>query len=145
MGGNFKNIPPTIAEEIKFVQLITQIEDKLVTFEREIKNPNQIKVSWPDEDGKLMGVLAPIDPGDWPILGDDIFNASDLIYYLFGQKPLKVPLSDSLVRLGFRDLMWYCNLRQEELASNFYNLGDDRNYQKMMKSRIVMRFILGLF
>ena len=96
LGGNFKNIPPTIAEEIKFVQLITQIEDKLVTFEREIKNPNQIKVSWPDEDGKLMGVLAPIDPGDWPILGGRYVLMQVILFTIFsGQKPLKVPLSDS--------------------------------------------------
>jgi hypothetical protein len=145
LGGNFKNIPPTIMEELISVQLLAEINGKDILFEREIKDSKQIKISWIGDNGEPTGVLAPIVPSDWPILGEYIFNVSDLLYHLFGQIPLKVPLGDRVVRLGFRDLMWYCNLRQEELASNFYNLGEDRNYQKMMKSRIAMRFILGLF
>ena len=145
LGGSFKNIPPTILEEIKSVQLLAVINSKEVLFEREIKNNHQIKISWKDDEGKPVGLLAPTEPGDWPILDEQIYSASDFILHLFNQPVLKVPIGDNLVRLSIRDLMWYCNLKQEELVSNFYNLGENVNHVKMLKSRTVMLFMLGLF
>jgi hypothetical protein len=73
---------------------------------------------------------------------------SDLLFYLAGVTPPKVRKSkireeSDLVRLSFRDLFWYCYLDQDDLDSNFFNLGVEAHSQKRNKSRDVFRFIIG--
>jgi DNA repair exonuclease SbcCD ATPase subunit len=46
-----------------------------------------------------------------------------------------------LVRLSFRDLMWYCYLEQDHLDSSFFRMEDP--FRKL-KSRDAMRFVTGL-
>lgn len=47
-----------------------------------------------------------------------------------------------MVRLSFRDMMWYCYLQQDLLDSSFYHLTDPF---RRTKSRDVMRFVTGSF
>jgi hypothetical protein len=143
LGGDFDK-PPAIKEELLSARLFLSINGREAVFEREADSTNQIKISW-EENGKVEGRLAPIEATPLPILGDQVFNTSDLIFYLLGQAPLKVPLGDNFVRLSFRDVMWYCYLKQEQLISNFYNLGENVYREKMLKSRFVMRYLVGLF
>ncbi len=90
-------------------------------------------------------VLAPCQADSQPILGDTVYSISDLIFYFWGVDPPRVRQSkfdaeSPLIRLSFRDLMWYCYLKQEELESAFFHL-EDQN--RKWKSRDVMRFVLG--
>ena len=48
-----------------------------------------------------------------------------------------------LVRLSFRDLFWYCYLDQDSMDSSFFNLDDKANPHVRLKSRDVLRFIVG--
>lgn len=145
LGGKLERTP-AIEQELVSVQLSASIEDHEVLFEREAKDSNQIRVTWRNPRGDSGSVLAPITayPARGPIWEDDIYNLSDLIFYLFGLPPIKVRKSErspdsKLVRLSFRDIMWYCYLEQEELDSSFFNLGKPII---LTKSRYVIRFIL---
>jgi hypothetical protein len=48
-----------------------------------------------------------------------------------------------LSRLTIRDLLWFCYLDQDTIDSDFFHLGADANPFKRLKSRDVLRFIVG--
>jgi rubrerythrin len=138
-----------INRELVSVELTAHIGEYNVLFEREAKKSNQVQVTWQDADGRSASVLAPIEAqsGAGPIWDNNVFNLTDLIFYLFGITPIKVKRSkrdqDSpLVRLSFRDIMWYCYLDQDHLDSSFFRLEDKF---RGLKSRDVMRFVVGFY
>jgi hypothetical protein len=148
LGGKLERTP-AIGQELVSVQLSAIIEDQEVLFEREAKDSNQIQVTWRPPEGPSGSVLAPItaSPTRGPIWGNEIYNLSDLIFHLFGFPPIKVRKSEiaadsKLVRLSFRDIMWYCYLEQGELDSSFFNL---EKPIIMTKSRHAIRFIVGAY
>ena len=80
--------------------------------------------------------------------GQKIENISDLLFHLAGKRAPFVKRSKTrdeteLIRLSFRDMLWYCYLSQEEIDSSFFNLGKDDHEYKRPKSRDIMRNILG--
>src|SRR5690606_30097853 len=82
------------------------------------------------------------------IAGTPIEVVSDLIFYLGGKIPPKVRKSkidedSDLERLSFRDLWWYCYLDQDSIDSNFFHLDEHSNPFKRLKSRDVLRFVVG--
>ncbi|MEA2710291.1 MAG: hypothetical protein QOF78_2892 [Phycisphaerales bacterium] len=73
---------------------------------------------------------------------------SDLFYHLAGMAPPKVRRSklkedSELGRLSLRDLLWYCYLDQESMDSDFFHLDSGADSFKRLKSRDVLRFLLG--
>ena len=147
LGGKLERTP-ALKEELVSVQLTAHIDQNEVLFEREAHGgANQVQVTWQNDAGESGSVLAPIRQGESPIWNEDIFNLSDLIFHFFGITPLKVRRnkkdSDSpLIRLSFRDMMWYCYLDQDHLDSSFFRLEDSF---RGPKSRDVMRFIVGYY
>ena len=146
LGGSLETTP-AIASELVSVGLAASINEYDVLFEREAKRSNQIQVTWKDNNNVNASVLAPILPTEQAIWGNNIYNFSDLIFYFLGLNPLKVRKSktdrqSSLVRLSFRDIMWYCYLDQDHLDSSFYRM--DNPFCKL-KSRDVMRFVMGYY
>jgi len=148
LGGKLERTP-AIEQELVSVQLSASIGDNEVLFEREAKDSNKVQVTWRDSKGLSGSVLAPITASSArsPIWEDKIYNLSDLIFHLFGISPIKVRRSardkeSKLIRLSFRDIMWYCYLEQDDLDSSFFNL--DRPIL-LPKSRYVMRFIVGAY
>jgi hypothetical protein len=146
LGGKFPS-NPAIKQEFLSARLEAQIGENQVLFEREAGS-NQVQVTWRDPSGAGAAVLAPIDNGEVPIWGENIFGLSDLIFELAGIGPMKVRRNKSdpdapLIPLSFRDVMWYCYLDQDRLDSTFFHLENDDN--RMPKSRDVMRFILGYY
>lgn len=144
-GGDLERTP-AIESELISVSLVTRISRFEVLIERPARGSSQITVSWASEDEEFS-LLAPIDAGPAPIFGNDIYNFSDLMFYLLGHKPMKVKRAklspeSGLVRLSIRDILWYCYLRQEKIDSSFYNLEDPF---KRLKSRDAMRFIVGFY
>jgi hypothetical protein len=139
-----------IARELVSVKLEAEITQYTVLFEREAVGSNQVQVTWRNVLGESSSVLAPLQSdkrGPVPIWENHIYNLSDLIFYLMGITPLKVSRSKSnpdspLVRLSFRDLMWYCYLSQEDLDSSFYELNAPF---KQTKSRDVMMMLVGYY
>jgi predicted DNA-binding protein YlxM (UPF0122 family) len=134
-------------QELVSVQLNAQIGDNDVLLEREGLKAPVVRVTWRDGLGAGASVLAPSQAGAAAIWGSDVYNLSDLIFHLAGITPIKVRRSrrdpeSQLVRLSFRDVMWYCYLEQEHLDSSFFRLEDD---SRKYKSRDVMRFIVGFY
>ena len=137
---------PAIRSEFVAAELLLQVGRYEVRLERGAADGSHIRVTW--SDGETVGdsVSAPTVASDTPILGDDVFNFSDLIFKLAGVQPIKVRKSrldpdSALVRLSIRDLLRYCYLRQDHLDSSFFGLEDPF---KRLKSQDVMRFITGL-
>ncbi|MBW4576360.1 MAG: AAA family ATPase [Aphanothece sp. CMT-3BRIN-NPC111] len=146
LGGSLENTP-AIASELVSVELATHINEYEVLFEREAQKSNQVQVSWKNNTDVNASVLAPLQETGQPIWGSNIYNLSDLIFYFLNLTPLKVHKSkiDSqslLIRLSFRDIMWYCYLDQDNLDSSFYRMEDP--FRKL-KSRDVMRFVMGYY
>jgi len=146
LGGDVEKTP-AISQEMVSVQLLATIGTNNVLFERNIDETTSVQVTWSDSQQESATVLAPLGASQEPIWQKDIYNLSDLIFYLAGIKPIKVRRSkedydSQLVRLSFRDVMWYCYLEQDNLDSSFYNLTDQF---KRLKSRDVMRFVTGLY
>jgi hypothetical protein len=46
-------------------------------------------------------------------------------------------------RLSLRDLLWYCYLDQDDIDSSFFHLEDSAVFYKRLKSRDVLRFVIG--
>lgn len=146
LGGGLEQTP-AVRKEVITVSLTAQMGDSTCVFERQAQGSNQIHVTWTDSEGEAHHVLAPIKPGTTPIVGDSVFNVSDLIFQLCGVTPIKVRRNKSdqespLIRLSFRDLMWYCYLEQDKLDSSFYRLKEPI---VEAKSRDVMRFVVGYY
>ena len=145
LGGKLEQTP-AISQEMVSVSLAAKIAQFEVLFERQAKT-SQVQVSWRNEEGNAASVLAPLQAASEAIWEDNVFNLSDLIFYLAGVTPIKVRKSkqdeeSELVRLSFRDLMWYCYLDQDHLDSSFFRLEDA--FRKL-KSRDAMRFITGFY
>lgn len=146
LGGDLEKTP-AVRKEVLNISLAAELGSTSCVLERETLDKNYVHVSWKDLQNKEHHTLAPIRAGDNPILGDSVFNLSDLIFHFCGITPIKVRKSKSeegspLIRLSFRDLMWYCYLEQDKLDSSFYRLKEPILESK---SRDVMRFILGYY
>lgn len=145
LGGDLEKTP-AITQELVSVELEAIIGRSTVLFERSLKG-SSVQVTWKNETEELWSVSAPIKSQTNPIWNDNIFNLSDLIFYFLEIMPLKVHRSkinenSPLVRLSFRDILWYCYLQQDFLDSSFYWL---EHPFKKLKSRDVMRFVVGYY
>ncbi len=138
---------PALSQELVSAELNARVGEYQVLFYRDASDSNAVHVTWKNDAGRSASVLAPLRAASRPIWNDCVYNLSDLLFYLAGLDPIKVRKSkrkeDSpLVRLSFRDLMWYCYLEQDDLDSSFYQLG---TIYRKLKSRDAMRFITGFY
>ncbi|MEX2120219.1 MAG: AAA family ATPase [Pirellulales bacterium] len=147
LGGELERTT-ALTQELVSVALAARIRDQEVLFEREAHGSNQVQVTWTSPDGVSGSVLAPVqaNPNN-PIFDESIFNLSDLIFHLVGVVPIKVRRSkhdetSPMIRLSFRDVMWYCYLEQAHLDSTFFRLKEPFT---SLKSRDVMRFVVGYY
>ncbi len=144
LGGKLE-VTPAIHHEFISAQLAGCIGQSKVLLERELGS-NQVHVTWRDSEGEPMSALAPLKATpDSPILGTEVYNLSDLIFHLQGITPIRIRRGErargtGTVRLSFRDLMWYCYLRQDLIDSSFFRLDSP---VLSTKSRYAMRFVVG--
>ncbi len=139
-----------IKKELLSVELSAQVGKYVATFERTVEGAASVQVTWIDENGKEFGALAPLqDPAkaDPLVEGESVFTFSDLMFYLFGMQPLRVRKSNydeesELIRLSFRDILWYCYLDQNRLDNSFFRLHEA---VVLTKSRYAIRYILGYY
>ncbi len=147
LGGHLERTP-AISRELVSAQLSANIADNEVLLERLATPNDEVQVTWRNTKGEGATLLAPIQTeSPKSIWKDNIYNLSDLLLYLIGVGPIYVRKSkqkedSKLVRLSFRDVMWYCYLQQDLLDSSFYHLTDPF---RQTKSRDAMRFVTGLF
>jgi len=143
---------PALHKEFISVSLSLQVEDYSVLIERK-KEENSLTVTFRKQDSSepySCRIPARASSGPSQIPNKEIVNMSDLIFYLGNLEPPKVLQSKikedtKLIRLGFRDLLWYCYLEQDNMDSSFFYLGEGEDRDKQRKSREVMNFVLGYY
>ncbi len=149
LGGNLEKTP-AIKQELIAVALNAIIGENQILLEREVGS-NQIQATWSNEKGISGSALVPAKvASETSVWGDNVHNVSDLIFFLANMTPPKVRKSkvkedSDLIRLSMREFMWYCYLEQNALDSSFFYLGLDEEFARRLKSRDVLRFVLGYY
>jgi hypothetical protein len=146
LGGELERTP-AIQTEFLSAELVLVLGTTSCFLERSADDSQSVRVSWSAGPGLTESLNAPLAAQESPILGSEVFNLSDLLFWLCGVTPIKVrkrsrDLDSNLVRLSFRDIWWYCYLDQTHLDSSFYRLEDPFRGRK---SQDAMRFFTGLF
>lgn len=137
---------PALQQEFVSCELLLRVGGFDVRIERGANDASEVRITWSDDAGEMGSVNAPIGTSDEPLIDNpEVCNLSDLLFWLSGVAPIKVRSSKTdpdsrLVRLSFRDLLFYCYLPQEDLDSSFFQMNDPF---KKLKSRDAMRFITG--
>ena len=149
LGGNLGKTEMTPALQAEFVSasLSLKVAESPLVLERNAHS-TKVRARWSAAEQQFE-VLIPVRTAAGEVLpGTGVEVLSDLIYYLAGKKPPKVRRSkikddSELERLSLRDLLWYCYLDQDSMDSSFFHLDGDANQWKRLKSRDVLRFIVG--
>jgi len=146
MGGKLV-MTPALQQEFVSCALDLSVDETPLWLARN-RDSHQVEASWGVENERRSLIL-PIKSGKEELLPEsEVYGISDLFYYLGGQRPPRVRRSQiredsDLERLSMRDLLWYCYLDQETMDSAFFHLDRDAEHFRRLKSRNVMRFILG--
>ncbi len=133
-----------LQNEFVAVALTLVVEDTELRVERE-RESHRAVASW---NGSQL--LLPVRKAAGVVLPDTKVEVlSDLIFHLAGLAPPRVRRSQlrddsDLERLSLRDLLWYCYLDQDSMDSSFFSLDRDADTFKRLKSRNVLRSILGV-
>lgn len=136
-----------IKSELVTVVLSAIIGDYDVIFERSTNDLSSVRVTWTSDKHESGSVIATIKQSPVNLHFDNVHTLSDLIFYFADIEPIKVrknkrdPDSD-LIRLSFRDLLWYAYLSQEDLDSSFFQM---EHPYKGNKSKDAIRFISGYY
>lgn len=149
LGGDLGETEMTPALQTEFISasLSLKIEELPLVLERNAHS-TKVQARWSVEKQQFE-ILIPARAVTGEVLpGTGIEVLSDLIYYLAGKIPPKVRRSkikedSELERLSLRDLLWYCYLDQDSMDSSFFHLESDANLWKRLKSRDVLRFLVG--
>lgn len=144
-----KDVEMTTAMTSEFVAvtLACTVNGSEVYIHRQ-RDTTQVQAQW-TKNGEAYEAILPLKPAKGEIIpGTGIESLSDFLFYLADIKPPRVRKSKAkeesdIVRLGFRDIFWYCYLDQDEIDSNFFNLDAEANPFKRTKSRDVLRFVIG--
>ena len=146
LGADFERTP-ALDKELVSAELYLKTAKYNLVIRRE-KGSKQVQASWTNNEGVTESRLVPLVKTDVPVF-EDIYNLSDLLLYFTGLPNVKVAvnISDEIspVRLSFRDIMWYCYLKQDLLDSCFFNLDENSESNRRRKSRFVFRYITKLY
>jgi len=144
-GGELERTP-AIQQEFISVQLFVELGSHHCRLERAEGDTQAVRVTWSSNEGGTESINAPLVPSQMPLIGEDVYNLSDLLFYLCGVIPIKVRQryrdpDSSMIRLSFRDIWTFCYLDQTHLDSSFFRLEDPFRGRK---SQDAMRFFTGL-
>jgi len=146
LGGDLE-LTPALQSEFVYATLTIDIEGRGLLIRREIDAAN-VTTIYGDQDGEVVLNLPSRKPAGVVLPGTRVEVLSDLVFMLAGKTPpmvrrSKVNEDSDLSRLSLRDLLWFCYLDQDTIDSDFFHLGADANQFKRLKSRDVLRFIVG--
>jgi rRNA maturation endonuclease Nob1 len=146
LGGDFV-WTPALQSEFVSVSLALKVSNVDLVLNRDA-NAGRIRAQWKKDEESFEVVIPARSPEGEIIPGTGVEVLSDLIFHLAGKVPPKVRRSkikedSELGRLSLRDLLWYCYLDQDSMDSSFFNLDYDANDWKRLKSRDVLRFLVG--
>lgn len=144
LGGSLERTP-AVQQEFVAAELALRCGEYSLLLERGVDDTVSVRATWSGSESSPESASVPLEPRERPVF-DDVFNLSDLLFKLAGIQPIRVRRNRfepdaPLVRLSFRDLMWYCYLEQAHLDSSFFRMEDSF---RRLKSRDVMRFVTGV-
>lgn len=140
-------LSPAMQSEFVAACLTLELENGALTIERE-RDANNVLASWGNEAGAIQLILPTRVAAGIVLPGTEVETLSDLIFHLSGLTPPRVRKSkkrddSESARLSIRDLLWYCYLDQDEIDSSFFHLQRGGDTFKQLKSRDVLRYIIG--
>lgn len=142
-GGELENTAAINSEFIS-AKLFFTIGNYNAIIERGHKK-SKILVTW-KIDENIYRLDAPLDSSGSPILNDNIFSFSDLMFFLLEMTPLKIAKNkqadSQLERLSIRNFFWYSYLKQEKLDNTFFRFEEPFHARN---SKSVLKFVLGYF
>lgn len=139
---------PALQEQFVEATLELKIEDVPLAIAR-TRGSNMVRVSWgPEDDARLVELPARSASGV-RLEGTEVEVLSDLLFHVAGIVPPRVRKSkrradSDLVRLSFRDLWSYCYLDQRSMDSSLFHLEPTNAGFERLKSRDVVRYVLGV-
>jgi rubrerythrin len=149
LGGNLgeAEMTPALQTEFVSVSLSLKVAEFPLVLERNAHS-NQLRAQWSAAEQQFEVLIPARNAGGEVLPGTGVEVLSDLVYHLAGKNPPKVRRSrikedSELERLSLRDLLWYCYLDQDSMDSSFFHLDGDANQWKRLKSRDVLRFLVG--
>lgn len=146
LGGTIQ-LSSALQAEFVGATLTVELERSVLSIERQ-RDANNVFASW-TVDGDVHSVVIPARTAAGEVIAQtDIETLSDLIFWLSGIQPPRVRKSklkaeSKMVRLSFRDLFWYCYLDQDDIDSSFFHLEEDAEFYLRLKSRDVIRYVIG--
>lgn len=146
LGGDLE-FTPALQSEFVGVTLLLKLNNIDILLNR-LNHSSHIRAGWSKANQQYDIMVPARKPAGEVIVNSGIENLSDLIFKLAGYNPPKVRKSkikeeSELARLSIRDLLWYCYLDQDTIDSGFFHLDSEAEFFKRLKSRDVLRFILG--
>lgn len=146
LGGDFE-LSPAMQSEFVSATLSLDLEKGKLTIER-ARESDRVVAQWGKGDEAFHVALPARSAAGEVIPGTGVEVLSDLIFWLSGISPPRVRKSKTkqdaeTARLSIRDLFWYCYLDQDEIDSSFFNLDEGGNAFKRLKSRDVLRYVIG--
>jgi hypothetical protein len=140
-------LSPAMQSEFVSVTLSLTLEKATLQIERP-RDSDRVILQWVEgEEGHQASIPARAADGE-AVPGTGVENLSDMIFWLSGVTPPRVRTSKTkqesdLRRLSIRDLLWYCYLDQDSMDSSFFHLEKEGNTFKQLKSRDVIRYVIG--
>ena len=146
LGGTIQ-LSPALQSEFLSATLTLELEQSVLTIERQ-SDSNNVLTTWERNDGPYSAVLPARVAAGEVVPETGIETLSDLIFYLSGVNPPRVRKSkikedSKAVRLTIRDLLWFCYLDQDHIDSSFFHLEESAEFYLRLKSRDVIRYVIG--
>jgi rRNA maturation endonuclease Nob1 len=146
LGGTIQ-LSPALQAEFLSAKLTVELEQSTLTVERQ-RDASNVFVTWQTQDEPYSAVLPARVAAGEVIPETGIETLSDLIFWLSGVNPPRVRKSkikedSKAVRLTVRDLLWYCYLDQDHIDSSFFHLEEAAEFYLRLKSRDVIRYVIG--
>ena len=146
LGGTIQ-LSPALQAEFVSATLTLKLERAAVSIER-ARDAADVFVSWEDDRGPYSVVIPARVAAGEVIPETGVETLSDLVFWLSEINPPRVRKSKAkadskIVRLSLRDLLWYCYLDQDHIDSSFFYLEESAEYYMRLKSRDVIRYVIG--
>lgn len=146
LGGSIQ-LSPALQGEFTSAVLTVELERSTLTVERQ-RDANNVFASWTVGEEVHSAVLPAKTAAGEVVALTGVETLSDLIFWLSGINPPRVRKSklkddSKTIRLSMRDLLWYCYLDQDNIDSEFFHLEEDAEFYLKLKSRDVIRYVIG--
>jgi len=146
LGGTIQ-LSPALQAEFLSAKLTVELEQSTLTVDRQ-RDASNVFATWQTQDGPYSAVLPARVAAGEVVPETGVETLSDLIFWLSGVNPPRVRKSkikedSKAVRLTVRDLLWYCYLDQDHIDSSFFHLEEAAEFYLRLKSRDVIRYVIG--